>query len=107
MGKSLYKLKELICKEIDNLASQGELTAGSLDTVDKLTHSLKSIETIIAMEDSGYSQAPYPHYGTRHYNYSRDSERDKMVEQLRSILDKASTEKDRNAIRNCISQVEG
>lgn len=48
-------LKEMLCDELDKIASKGELTAGSLDTVQKLTHSLKSIETIMAMEDYGDS----------------------------------------------------
>lgn len=56
--KSYEKIKEMLCEELENIAKKGELTAGSLDTVDKLTHAIKSIETIIAMNeynDDGYS----------------------------------------------------
>lgn len=57
-------LKEMLCDELDKIASKGELTAGSLDTVQKLTHSLKSIETIMAMEDYGdsYEDGSYRSY---------------------------------------------
>lgn len=48
-------LKEMLCDELDKIASKGELTAGTLDTVQKLTHSLKSIDTIMAMEEYGGS----------------------------------------------------
>lgn len=53
--KYIEDLKEMLCDELDKIASKGELTAGSLDTVQKLTHSLKSIETIMAMEGYGDS----------------------------------------------------
>lgn len=45
------ELKEMLCNELENIAKKGELTAGSLETVDKLTHSIKSIETIMAMNE--------------------------------------------------------
>ena len=51
----MHELKEMLCDELEKIADKGELTAGSLDTVDKLTHSIKSIATIMAMEDSDYS----------------------------------------------------
>lgn len=51
----MEELKDMLCDELDKIASKGELTAGSLDTVQKLTHSLKSIETIMAMEGYGDS----------------------------------------------------
>lgn len=55
MGKiSMHELREMLCKELDELTRKGELSAGGLDTVDKLTHSIKSIDTIVAMEESNY-----------------------------------------------------
>lgn len=51
----MHELKEMLCEELEKIAREGELTAGSLETVDKLTHSIKSIATIMAMEDSDYS----------------------------------------------------
>ena len=47
------QLYDMLCDELDQIAEKGELTAGSLDTIDKLTHSIKSLGTIMAME--GYS----------------------------------------------------
>ena len=63
MGKSMYELRDMLCDELDKVAEQGELTAGSLELVDKLTHSIKSIDTILAMEEA---------YGD---DYSRDDGR--------------------------------
>lgn len=55
----LEELKEMLMRELENLTKKGELSAGSLDAVDKLTHSIKSICYIIeAMEgEEGYSGA--------------------------------------------------
>lgn len=115
MGKALNKIEDMLCDELEKIAEQGELTAGSLDTVDKLTHSLKSIETILAMKDSGYSNDVRPRY-TSHYSdnggrwsrmYSRDEEQGRMVERLRDMLDETSSDKARTALKNCISQMEG
>lgn len=49
----MYELKEMLCDELEKITKKGELSAGSLDAIDKLTHSIKSIETIMAMD--GYS----------------------------------------------------
>lgn len=51
----MEELKEMLCEELEEITKKGELSAGSLDVIDKLTHSIKSIDTIMAMEDSGYS----------------------------------------------------
>lgn len=51
----MHELKDMLCDELEKIAEDGELTAGSLETIDKLTHSIKSIATIMAMEDSEYS----------------------------------------------------
>lgn len=79
-------LKEMLCDELDKIASKGELTAGSLDTVDKLSHSLKSVLTIMAMEGYGdsyddwsYEDGSYENRGNRGGSRSyRNGRRDSM-----------------------------
>lgn len=66
----MYKLKDMLCEELEKITKKGELSAGSLDAVDKLTHSIKSIDTIIAMdeysEDDGMSyEGSYARGGNR------------------------------------------
>ncbi len=70
----MEELKEMLCDELDKIASKGELTAGSLDTVQKLTHSLKSIETIMAMEDYGGSYDDMSYEGS-YRSYERGGNR--------------------------------
>ena len=56
--KSLHKLKDMLCEELEKIAMKGELTAGSLETVHKLTDTIKNIDKIEMLEDDedGYSE---------------------------------------------------
>lgn len=56
----IYELKEKLMKELEEYGRKGELTAGSLDVVDKLSHTIKNLCKIIekAEEEEGeYSMA--------------------------------------------------
>ena len=56
----LYELKEMLCKELEEYGRKGDLSAGSLEIVDKLAHALKNVDKIIESkeEESGeYSSA--------------------------------------------------
>lgn len=65
----MYELKEMLCDELEKITNKGELSASSLDAIEKLTHSIKSIETIIAMneysEDDGNAYDSYMRGGNR------------------------------------------
>ena len=55
--RAMHELKEMLCKELDKIAMKGELTAGSLETVHKLTDTIKNIDKIMMLEeDEGYSE---------------------------------------------------
>lgn len=71
---NMEELKEMLCEELEKITKKGELSAGGLDVVDKLTHSIKSIDTIMAMEESGYSnESGYSYARGRGSNARRDS----------------------------------
>ena len=53
----LYKLKEMLCKELEEYGSKGELSGGTLEVVDKLAHAVKNLDKIIEakeMEDESF-----------------------------------------------------
>lgn len=54
----IYELKEMLCKELEEYGAKGELTAGSLEIVDKLAHAIKNLDKIIeaSEEEGGYSE---------------------------------------------------
>lgn len=64
----LHELKEMLCKELKEYGSK-ELSAGSLDTIDKLAHAVKNLDKVIESYDEEYSGDYMP----RSYRRSRDS----------------------------------
>ena len=74
----MEELRDMLCEELDKLTKKGELSAGSLDVIDKLTHSIKSIDTIMAMEDAGYSNESGYSYARRRDSMGRYSRDDGM-----------------------------
>lgn len=54
--QDLYELKEMLCEELKEYGKKGELTTGSLDVVDKLSHTIKNLDKIIEKyEEDEYS----------------------------------------------------
>ena len=72
----LHNVCEVLTDEIEEVSKKlekaGGMSAGDLETVDKLAHALKSIKTTIAMMESegGYSGRYYP-MGGMAYNDGR------------------------------------
>ena len=126
--QTYYELKEMLCRELEEITRKGELTAGSLDTVDKLTHAIKSISTIIAMEEADGESEMYPYWGGRAYQgggrsnqrrdsrgrysrenrggYSRDDARDGMIHELREIMQDAPDEHTKKRFQSFIRELE-
>lgn len=136
----LEELKDMLCKELEEFAEKGELSAGALETVHKLTDTIKNIDKIEMYKDiGGYSEddgyimrSNYDrensyanrgkHYVRGHYSrdgggdysmrrdrdgrYSRDDGKHHMIERLEEMMDQADSEKEREAIRHCISKIE-
>lgn len=126
-----YELKEMLCDELEDIVKKGELPAGSLDTIDKLTHSIKSLATIIAMEEGGYSRdysmdgyAREGGYGGGNSyaqrrdsmgrymsnrrgggRYSRDDGEMRLHETLKEAMEMAKTEKEREVLRRAMDQL--
>lgn len=108
-----HELKDMLCDELDKVTKKGELSAGSLDIVDKLTHSIKSIETIMAMNgysnDGSYSRrrdsmGRYSNRDYRYDGYSRD--KDHLISELHHLMDSATDDKTRQDFKRFISKME-
>lgn len=127
----LYELRDMLMEELEKCTDKGELSAGSLEIVDKLTHSIKSIDTILAMEEAGYSNDDgysYDYsnrgYSNRGYSYARgrrnarrDSmgrysrrgysrDKDELMEQLHDLEMNTTDEHTKNMIKKFIMQAE-
>lgn len=54
----MHELKEKLCDELEEIARKGELGAGDLEIIHKLTDTIKNLDKIEMLEDGGgYSQA--------------------------------------------------
>jgi hypothetical protein len=131
--KMYYELKDMLCEELEKLTKKREITTQSLEMIDKLTHSIKSITTIIAMEEeygkSGYY--PYPYLmGAKSYegehgmsnarrrdsmdrysreyrdDYSRDDARNDMIHDLRALMNDARDDKTRAKFQRFIDEIQ-
>lgn len=135
----LHELCEKLTMKLNEVNSRlkqagSEINSDDLGIIDKLTHALKSIKTVIAMEDysDGYSgeggwnyNRPYytsgNYYGTsgarrmrdsmgrytsRESGYSRDASRKRMVDKLSSLMDDTMSDNERMAIEDCIRKIQ-
>nr|DAV58934.1 MAG TPA: hypothetical protein [Caudoviricetes sp.] len=125
--KVMYDLKDMLCAELDEIGKKGEMSAGDLETVHKLTDTIKNIDKITMLEESGYSRdedysrdgdwnanmrgnygrgSSYARRGS-HYvrgHYSRDDARDSMMRKLEDMLRNVDGY-DRETIQHCIDEL--
>ena len=129
----MHELKEKLCDELDEIARKGELGAGDLEIIHKLTDTIKNLDKIEMMEDGGYSQdGDWEMEGRGSYNrgssyrgrkrdsmgrysregrggrggYSRHDAKEAMMEQMEMLMEQAGSEREREAIRRCMGQLE-
>ena len=129
----LYQLKEMLCKELEEYGRKGEVTANTLEIVDKLAHAVKNIGKIIEMyeEEDEYSMDGGNTYrgsmrgysrrggrggnrggrgsyddGNRNY-YSRDGRSDMMVDKLEDLMEDAPDERTRQEIQRLVTKMQG
>nr|DAS64197.1 MAG TPA: hypothetical protein [Caudoviricetes sp.] len=127
--KALYELREMLCRELDELAGKGEMSVGDLDLVHKLTDTVKNIDKIMMLEeDGGYSRedgysrgggwearGSYSRYNDggnsyarsgQHYvraHYSRDG--GSMEEELERLMQKADGQREREMIQRLMDEL--
>ncbi len=116
--RELYELREMLCDGLKKYGGKGELTAGSLDIVDKLAHAAKNLDKVIeADEGEGYSGRYY--YGDHNYrggsyrgSYARRRDsmgrysRDGMADKLRELMESAPDERSKEEIRKLADRME-
>lgn len=117
----LYELKDMLCKELEKYGSKNELTAGSLDVVDKLAHAVKNIDKILEADGGEYSgdSMPYMRGGNRSYargrgqnarrdamgRYSRDGYSMAMADDLKELMQDAPDAQTRQDIQRIVDRL--
>lgn len=111
------ELRDNLCRELDEIAGKGDLSAGDLETVDKLTHTLKNLDKI--MMGGEYSNAgdwyAMGNYGRDGYRgrkrdsmgrYSRADAREDMADKLRRMMADAPDSRTREALEKALRCME-
>lgn len=124
----MHELKEKLCEELEEIARKPEMSAGDLEAAHKLTDTIKNIDKIEMLEeDDGHSRAgnweadmrgTYARGSSyrgrkrdsmgrysRDGRYSRHASPD-MMDKLQTMMDNASTERERDAIRRLMNEME-
>ena len=124
----MHELKEKLCEELEEIARKGELGAGDLEIVHKLTDTIKNLDKIEMLEeDGGYSRGgDWEMEGRGRYNrgnsyarrrdsrgrytsdrrYSRDDAKTHMMEQMEQMMNGTQNEREREIIRRAMEQLE-
>jgi hypothetical protein len=89
--QTYYDIKKMLCEELDKARDKGRIDdIGDLKMIDLLTHSLKSISTIIAMEESGYEgksgHYPMPMFMYGNRSFDDRSYDDRSMAQRRNAM---------------------
>lgn len=128
----MHELKEKLCEELEEIARKGELGAGDLEIVHKLTDTIKNLDKIEMLEeDGGYSRdGDWEMEGRGRYNrgssyarrkrdsmgrysrewrdgrYSRDDAKEHMIDQMEQLMNGTQNEREREIIKRAMEQLE-
>ena len=127
------ELREMLYCELDEMTKMGDLSMGSLKTIGEILDAIKDIETIDAMSQGGYS-GEYANEGNsmrgRYYRdgyaregsyegnsyrkrnrmgqfsrYSREGEKDQLVEKLETLMEDTTNGGDRQELRQQVMDI--
>ena len=112
--KDLETLCEIVGEQIGDITRKIQntgMSSGNLDTLDKLTHTMKSIKGVLAMMDEeGYSGRNYrtPYHGV--YARKRDSmgrySRNDLADKMRELMDEAPDDRTRQEMMRMVEKLE-
>lgn len=112
-NQKIQKVRDRLKEELEKHGKDSELTAAELETIFKVTSSIKAIDKICIMEkeleEEDYSyEGNSGRYG-RHYGRSNlmsyDSGRNNMIHKLNDMMMDADDERIKTVLRNAINQL--
>lgn len=126
----MEELKEMLYCELDEMTKGGDMNMGTLKAIGEILDAIKDIETIEAMSQGGYSgeeggnsmrgryyrdgyaRDGYEGNSYRKRNrmgqfsrYSRDGEKDQLVEKLETLMNDTTNGGDRQALRQSVMEI--
>ena len=101
----LYELREMLCDALKEYGKKAELNAQSLDTVDKLAHAVKNLDKILGAYAEQDQSGDYPWHMGR-YSSEAENSAERMVAELKEMMQAAPDEKTRQEFQRFISKIE-
>lgn len=124
----MHDLKEKLCMELEEIARKPEMSAGDLETVHKLSDTIKNIDKIDMLEDDGGYSRDGDWESRGSYNrdssyrgrkrdsmgrysragrvmYSRDDAKEHVMDEMEEAMNAATTEREREIIRRAMEQL--
>lgn len=125
--KALYSVCERLSDELSEanrrIEKSDKLNASDVDYIDKLTHALKSIKTVIAMEEAYDDEYSRGYHGNSYYDggsyargkpnmvrrdymgkYSRDDKH--LIHEMQELMNMTSDERTRREIQRLINEMD-
>ena len=121
---TLERIYELMFCEIDDIEKKDKLDSKDVELIDKFVDIIKDINEISSMSDSGYSQMggrsynygnSYNNYSRRmipmyssnmrNNGYSRNDNKEMIMNHLKDLADMATDERDSKAIERLMDQM--
>ncbi len=63
--EKLYRLRDMLCKELDEIADTGKLSQTNVQMADTLLHAVKNLDKVVMVEEGGSSyDGSYESYGS-------------------------------------------
>lgn len=135
MDNTLDRIYDMMFCELDEIAKKEKLDSKDVELIDKFVDIIKDIDEIGMNQDMGYSMTGGSYtggsynnggnyargrsgrgmYGGRSYGrgssyargngYSRDDNKEMMLDHLQEVMDMAADEKDRRAVERLMDQM--
>ena len=106
MMHGIYKLREMLCKELEEYGNRTSLDTSALDVVDKLAHAIKNIDKVMNSGDYNVEDHSNKRSMAR-YSMERYTTYDSgLVEKLRGLMEEAHDERSRSEIEKLVTKME-
>lgn len=127
--EKLYKLRDMLCKELDGLAESGKLSQTTVQMADTLLHAVKNLDKVVEAEegsgsyrgwaygDSAYRGRSYGdgysmrrdsmgRYARTNGGYSRDGEKERLASELERMMRNVGGESEHQVLQQCLELID-
>lgn len=112
-NEKIHKLREKLMEELEKCYREAPLDTATMESIYKISKSIKAIDTICAMEEnSGYSNMRGNSnnrgrsYSNGYWPMSYDEAKFNMAHKLNDLMMCTENEHTKNVLRNAINQLE-